>query len=111
MRPVTVTTSDASGGAKSSAVVPLDIYLNPFSVSLDAQVTGTANYDIQYTEDNVFATTFNAATAHWTSMAGLTGATASGQATLVSPVSAVRILQNTGAGSVSLRITQGGAVS
>ncbi len=111
MRPFTLTTSDASGGAKSSLPGPLDIYLNPFNVSLDAKVTGTVSYDIQYTEDNVWASTFDVATAKWTSLLGLDDATADGQATLTSAVTAVRILQNSGTGSVSLRVTQSGAVS
>lgn len=108
MRPMTLTTSDASGGAKSSATGPLDFHLAPFQVTLQTIVTGTVNYEIQYTKDNVYATTFNPATAQWTSLTGMTGATANAEATLISPVTAVRILQNSGSGSVSLHILQAG---
>lgn len=108
MRPVRISTSDASGGAVASSPVPLDLYLTPFNVSLEALVTGTANYDVQFTEDDVFAAGYVPASGHWTSLAGITGATTSQQTTLVSPVTAVRILQNSGNGSVALRILQAG---
>jgi hypothetical protein len=109
MRPVTLTTSDASGGAVSSAVCPPDIYLTPFQITLQTIVTGTVNYDVQYTKDDVFSTTFVVASAQWTSVTGMTGATANAEETLISPVTGIRVLQNSGSGSVSLRILQAGA--
>lgn len=110
MRPVTLTTSNASGGAVGSSVCPPDLYFTPFQLTLQTAVTGTANYDVQYTKDDVFATTFNPATAQWTSLTGMTGATAAAEATIISPVTGVRILQNSGSGSVSLKILQAGAL-
>ena len=52
MRPITYTLSDASGGAKS-IVIPIDYMARP-QVSLQVDVTGTANWTIQQTLDNVF---------------------------------------------------------
>lgn len=110
MRPVTVTTVNASGGAKSSPVIPPDIYISPFQVTLDAEVTGTANYDVQYTNDDVFAVGFVAASAHWKSITAMTGSTTDAESTLISPVRGIRLIQNSGSGSVTLIVTQAGGI-
>jgi len=52
MRPIVQTLSDASGGAKN-VVIPIDYMARP-QVSLQVAVTGTANWTIQQTLDNVF---------------------------------------------------------
>lgn len=108
MRPVVLTTDDASGGAVGSAVCPLDIRLTPFQVTVQVVATGTVDYDLQYTNDDVFAEGFDPATADWTTHTGMDGATASGVATLISPVSAIRLLQNSGDGSLAARVIQAG---
>lgn len=96
------------GGAGASAPHPLNIEISPFQVTLEAIVTGTINYNIQYTKDKVQAAGYVAASGNWRSLTGMTGATASAEATLISPVTAVRILQNSGAGSVTLQIIEAG---
>lgn len=108
MRPVTLTTSDASGAAVASSVCPLNLYSSPFQVTLMADVTGTVDYDLQYTQDDVYATGYDPASGNWTSIPDVTGATADAEATLISPITAVRILQNSGSGSVSCRVIQAG---
>ena len=110
MRPVTLTSSDASGGAITGAPCPLDIYISPFQVTLQANVTGTANFNVEYTNDDVFAAGYNPATGMWTPVTGMNGATADAVATLISPVTAIRLVQNSGNGSVALRVTQAGVV-
>lgn len=108
MRPINLTTSDASGAAVSSSVCSLDLYLTAFQVTLQAIVTGTVNYDLQYTKDDVYSPTFNPATAQWTPFTDADGVTADAEVTLISPVTAVRILQNSGSGSVLCRVLQAG---
>lgn len=108
MRPVTLTTSDASGGEKVSPVCPLDLYISPFNISLFAVITGAATYTVEYTGDDVYASSFNPATANWTGVTGMTAVSASTDATLISPVTAVRLRQTAGAGSVALRVLQAG---
>jgi len=51
MRPIVVTTSDASAGTKNSTPVIMDYLGNP-NVSLQVVVTGTVNYTVQQTLDN-----------------------------------------------------------
>lgn len=108
MRPVTLTTSDASGGVKTSPLCPMDLYLSPFNVTLEAVVIGTVSYDVQYTKDDVYAVGYNSATGQWTSIPGMTSSTSTAESTLISPVTATRLVQNSGTGSVSLRILQAG---
>ena len=106
MRPVTLTTS----GPMSSPVCPLDIYLSSFQVTLAADVTGAVNFDVQYTTDDVWASGYDPALGNWTAVTDMVGAIANVTKTIVSPVTAVRLVQNSGAGSVSLRIIQAGAI-
>jgi hypothetical protein len=104
MRPITLTTT----GVQVSAVCPLDIYISPFNVTLDVVLNGAATYTVEYTDDDIFAKTFNPATANWIPHADLTAKAAAAQGTLISPVRAVRLNQTAGAGSASLRVIQAG---
>jgi hypothetical protein len=100
-------TSAGNAASGSSAVVPLDLYLTPFNVSLFLEITGTANATVQYTGDDINVTTsLDALT--WTSHSDLTAKTASAIGTLISPVTAVRVLNNSGTGTVVLRVVQSG---
>lgn len=111
MRPIIQTLSDASGGAKATAPLPPDIYLNPFSVSLQAEVTGVATYTVEWTQDDIWASGYDpdAGTSVWNAVDGMNAAVASATATFNQPVRAFRMRQTAGAGSVKLIIVQGGA--
>lgn len=106
MRPVVVTTSDASGGVKTSNPVPMDIYGRP-EVSLQADVTGTANYTVQQTLDDVFDSTVSPT---WFDHpdSTLVAATADAQGNYAYIPRAIRLKQNSGSGSVRLTIIQAG---
>lgn len=108
MRPGTLSTL----GVQNSGVWIPDVYLNPFNLSLQAIIAGAPTYTVEYTNDDVFAATFNPATANWTPVAGMTAAVVSANATLISPVTGIRLRQTVGAGpnAVTLRIVQSGAV-
>lgn len=104
MRPITISKT----GAGASSPVPLDGYISPFNVTLRALVTGTVDYTIQYTSDDVYAVGYNPAVGDWTAITGMTVVAVDSEATLISPISAVRILVNSGAGSVALTVRQAG---
>lgn len=112
MRPVVYTLTDASGGAKTSPVCPLDHYTSPFNVSLQGLVSGTVTYTVEYTFDDVFATSYNPATGNWTSHPGflVTGNPVSDTRddNLGMPATGVRLKLVTGTGSVRLTIIQAG---
>lgn len=105
MRPVTLT----QVGPGVSPVCPPDIYITPFEVTLQTQVTGTVAYSVEYTNDDIWSPTFNPATAQWTAVTAMpVGSTTSLQATLISPVRGIRINQASGAGTTVLKIVQAG---
>jgi hypothetical protein len=103
-RPVTITTS----GTSTSSVCGLCWYTEIFSVSVIATVTGTATYTLQFTGDNIQASNFSAASANWQDHPMMTGATTSGIVEFTAPVTAVRLNQTAGAGSVSAKVIQAG---
>lgn len=100
---VTVGTS----GVGASKPVPLDQRLTPANIGLIAEVTGTVNYDIQYTFDDVYDPSL-ASSLNWLSISALTGKTATTDGSLGVPASAVRTKINSGAGSVKLVVVQAG---
>jgi len=108
MRPVVYTLSDASGGTKTSNVYPPDNYVSPFNVAISVVVTGTATYTVQYTFDDVFASTYSAASGNWTDHPTLTTQTTTKDANVAYPVNGLRIRQTAGAGSVRCTFIQAG---
>lgn len=108
MRPVVYTLTDASGGAKTSQVCPLDHYTSPFSVGLQALVTGTVNYTVEYTFDDVFATGYNPASGNWTPHPTFNGVITTIDSNLAYPANAIRLKLNSGTGTVRLTIIQAG---
>ncbi len=110
MRPVVYTLSDASGGAKYSNVYAPDGYATPFNIALSVLVTGTVNYTVQYTFDNVFASGYNPLTGNWTDHPTLTAKTVTADSNIAYPVTGVRIVLNSGSGSVRFTGIQAGGV-
>jgi len=83
------------------------VYLKPFQVALTAEVTGTMNATAQFTTDDVFGGAPGPYT--WFPIAGLTGITATAAQSLVAPVTAVRLLTNSGTGTAKFSVVQAGA--
>ncbi len=103
MRTVTQIRTNVTGG---SDPVPLDQYISPFSVSLALLITGTVDANAQFTFDDVFDP--DASPFTWFDHADLTNITADAQAALVAPVKAVRVLTNSGTGTVRFEVSQAG---
>lgn len=105
MRPITRSLT----GVGNDVPIPLDIYLTPFNVSIQVTVTGTITYSVQWTQDDVFATGYNPATGNWfAAAANLTAATDNEAGSLVSPVTAVRLITTAGTGTAAMRVVQAG---
>lgn len=106
MRPSRVTVSDASGGAKNSSAIVLDYYGRP-EVSLQVVVTGTVNYTVQQTLDNPLTA---GVTPTWFSHPdpNLVAQTVNRQGNYAYIPTAVRIVLNSGTGSVVLTAVQAG---
>lgn len=95
-------------GAVASVPVPLDKYISPFSVSLFIEIgAGAINATVEYTSDDVFAVGYNPATGSWYEHTDLIDKIAKANGTLISPASAVRIV-NTDTGTAILRVLQAG---
>ena len=109
MYPITRSTSDASGGAVTSNIVALDTFSTQFQVTIGCAVTGTVNYTVQYTLDNVLAPGYVASSGTWFNITDLASKTATLSAIVDYPVTAVKLVQNTGAGSVVMTVLQTGA--
>lgn len=109
MRPVTISTSDASGGAVASDVVPVNWRAHDFNIGAQANATGTVDFDLQYTLDDIRAEGWDPATANWSPWpAPFDGATGDVGGSMTIPCTAVRLLQNSGNGSVSVRLVFAG---
>lgn len=104
MRPVVYEVA----GVGTSKVFAPDNYISPFNITLAVTVTGVVTYTVQYTFDDVFAKTFNPATANWVDHPSLTAKTASLDSNIAYPVQGVRITVSAGAGSVRLTAIQAG---
>lgn len=101
MRPTSVTLNAAG----NSEPIPLDYRLIPFQATIETYITGgPPNFTIQYTTDDLSA----GPPANWINASGATAVTADTELTLVSPVTAVRLVYNSGAGSVQMVVLQGG---
>lgn len=109
MYPVKVTTSDASGGAVTSNMVALDTFATQFQVTIGCAVTGTVNYTVQYTLDNVLVDGYLPSSGTWYNLTDLAAKTGTLAAVVDYPVTAVKLVQNTGNGSVVMTVLQTGA--
>lgn len=104
MRPTVFTVT----GVGTSNVCPTDHYISPYNVALNVVVSGTINYTVQYTFDDVFALGYNPATGNWTDHPSLTAQTATKDSNISYPVTGIRIKTNSGSGSATLTIIQAG---
>jgi hypothetical protein len=107
MRPQYVTLADASVDPVE-AIIPLNWRATPFNITLRAIVTGTDDYSVEYTSDDIRAEGWNPATANWSGIQDMVNAVATAEATLISPVRALRFTLNSGDGSVQLQVISAG---
>ena len=106
MRPVTVTQT----GVGSTQVVPIDIYQTTaiaLGVTITAPVTDAL---VQHTFDDVFAPTFNPATATWFAHETLVGLSANADGNYTQPPRGIRMTIVAGTGSARLQIVQAGVM-
>ena len=107
MRQIVVTLSDASGGAKNSDPIPIDIHGRP-EISLQVDVTGTANWTVQQTLDNPFTTPAGSIVWFNHPDANMVAQTVDRQGNYAYVPAAVRLQLSSGSGSAKLTIVQAG---
>lgn len=100
MRPQVI----AKSGTGTTAWIPMDYKQNPFNVGLGVVVSGTINYTIEHTFDDVYDTSITpTAFAHST----LASQTTNKDGNYAFPIRAIRINNNSGTGTTTLTILQG----
>lgn len=104
MRPVIYSIT----GTGTSDVYPPDHYVSPFNVALSVLVTGTVNYTVQYTFDDVFASGYAPASGNWVNHPSLTAQTATKDSNIAYPVRGIRLVVNSGTGTAKLTAIQAG---
>lgn len=92
-------------GTGSSSVAPLDTFQNPFNIGMGIVVSGTVNYTIQHTFDDVFNP---AVTPVWFSHPTLNALTVNADGNYAFPIKGVKVLVNSGAGTATATIVQAG---
>ena len=108
MRPVYVTVT----GVGNSSVIPMNHYVTPFNVGFGVTKTGTVDYTVQHTFDDVFSSTFNPATANWFDHPTIAAKTANADGNYAFPVTGIRIKGNSGStGTVTLCLVQAGSAA
>jgi hypothetical protein len=97
-----------TNGVGASMPVPIDQYISPTDVSLATVVSGTVNYTVQYTYDNIW--TPGSPPSVWRDITALAAQTTNKDAIITGPVRAVRTLINssTPPGAVTLQVMQAG---
>lgn len=101
MRPIVI----AKTAAGSSSIAALDHYKTPFNVGIGVVVSGTVNYTIQHTFDDVLD---SAVTPVWFSHPSMTALTANADGNYAFAVRGVKVLVNSGTGTATATIIQAG---
>lgn len=106
MRPVTQTVT----GVGVSAPIPWDNYISPFNIGFGVKVTGTVNYTVQHTFDDVQANGYTPASGTWYNHPDVAAQTANADGNYAFPVTAIRLNVASGSGSATLTAIQAGIV-
>lgn len=89
----------------SSKVIPLDYRAEDFGVGIICDVlSGTPDYTVQLTSDDVQDSAFNPATAAWQAHSTLAALTVSAKGNLAFPCTGMRLTKNSGIGTVRMRV-------
>jgi hypothetical protein len=103
-------TSLGNAQAGASPVIPLDMYLNPFNVTLELDITGTNSITVQYTNGDIFATG-SLESLVWNPLGSMTAVAVNTVDSLISAVRGVRMITISGSGTSVLNVNQSGAAT
>lgn len=101
-----------TNGVGATRWLPMNIHAQPVNISIGAVVTGTVNYTLQYTYDDVNAVTSQNVWVPPTTWNDTTmvSKTANNDTTFSLPINALRILLNSGTGTVAATVIQAGII-
>jgi len=95
-------------GVGATEVSPMNLNPSPFNIGVAVVVTGTVNYTVQHTFDDVFSTAFNPSTATWFNHPTIAALGANADGNYAFPVTGIRLLVNSGGGTARLTLLQAG---
>jgi hypothetical protein len=95
----------AKTGAGSSAIAPMNLNTSPFNVGIGVVVSGTVNFSIQHTFDDVFDSTV---TPVWFTHPSLASLTVNTDGNYAFPVTGIKVLVNSGSGTATATLIQAG---
>lgn len=104
MRPTTISKT----GTGSTAPIPMLLFVTPFNVGIGVVVSGTVNYTVQHTFDDVWATDYTASSGTWYNHASLASQAANADGNYAFPVTAIRLTVNSGSGTATMTVIQAG---
>lgn len=90
-------------GTGSSSAIVMNTNISPFNVGFGVIATGTVNYTVQHTFDDP-AVGFTT----WFSHPTVAGQTANADGNYAFPVTGIKVLVNSGAGTAQLKLLQAG---
>lgn len=100
MRPKTVTVT----GSNDPYLIPVDYRAEHTSVH--AEVTGTIDFTVFYTLQNIHSITTPATNADWVAVTDMTAITATATKKIDGSINCLKIVVNSGAGSVDITVSQ-----
>lgn len=101
MRPI-VLAKTATG---SSSIAVMDHYQSPFNVGIGVVVSGTVNFTIQHTFDDVLDASV---TPTWFSHPTLVSLAANADGNYAFPIRGIKVLVNSGTGTATATVIQAG---
>ena len=105
MRPIRIPATGTQTGVGSSAVIPVDYMQAPVSISFGCVVTGTINYTVQHTFDDIYDASI---TPVWFDHPYVVAQTTSKDGNYAYAPRAIRIKINSGTGTIYTNLIQGG---
>ena len=90
-------------GTGSSSTLVMNTNISPFNVGFGVVVTGTVNYTVQHSFDDPSGTINN-----WFSHPTIASKTDNQDGNYAFPVTAIKLLMNSGSGTATLNLVQAG---
>ena len=101
----------STSGVSTSNVAAINANTSPTSIEIVVRVTGAATYNVEYTVDDIFASTFTQGGAVWFNHPTLAaGQTTTKDCQITWPVTGIRINQTAGANTTAATVLQAGLI-
>lgn len=108
MKPVYVSVT----GVGNSTPIPMNTYASPFNVGFGVKISGSVDYTVQHTFDDIWSNTFDPSTATWFNHPTIAAQTSAADGNYAFPVTGIRLVGNAGnTGTATLCLIQSGSAA